>query len=355
LKMSSEKGAFIANFGRLFVTDTTVTGWKENGNAPDTFVDRETFRPFLVFWSGSKTWLASSEFLSLGYNFPKSYGISFSSSAKMLRKNGSVPASTGWVVNCHFENIYYGFYSYEADDVAIIRNTYKDNVVYGIDPHDRSHRLIIAENNSYGAKKRHGIIVSREVNNSWIFNNHTHDNHGSGIMIDRNSRNNIVADNLSENNGADGLVFFESPDNISWNNKFLNNKKNGVRIRNSANIVMRGDKIINNGSYGVEAYTASLEDQETRDTKLDPYKKITSYDIANTLLDNNKSGHFLTDNIESARYANLKMIGSYEYFKGDFEPYEAALCAAATSKDMSVKATANNRAAPLSTDVREDE
>ena len=154
--------------------------------------------------------------------------------------------------------MYYGFYSYEADDVAIVGNKYVDNAVYAIDPHDRSRRLIIARNETYGSKKKHGIIISREVDDSWIFENHSHHNHGSGIMIDRTSSRNIIANNLSEYNEQDGLTFFESQDNITWGNRFVNNKRNGVKIRNSWDIKMYNDTIVNNGGAPIDIYTADI-------------------------------------------------------------------------------------------------
>ncbi|MFD2980383.1 NosD domain-containing protein, partial [Klebsiella pneumoniae] len=84
---------------------------------------------------------------------------------------------------------------YETQDFVVKDSTYRDNIVYGIDPHDRSHRLIIAGNTVYGTKKKHGIIVSREVNDSWIINNKSFDNKLSGVVIDRNSVNNLIAYN----------------------------------------------------------------------------------------------------------------------------------------------------------------
>lgn len=354
VKMSAEKGTFISNFGQLYTVNSTITGWREDKNEPATYEDSKTYRPYLVFWSGSKTFLAGTDFLSLGYNFPKSYGVTFSSSAKMLRSSPEAPSPTGWLVDSLFKDIYYGFYSYEAEDVAIVGNTYADNIIYGIDPHDSSKRLIIAENDSYGTRKKHGIIISRKVEDSWIFNNHSHNNHGSGIMLERNCSNNIVAGNLVENNDGDGIVFFESPDNISWENTIRNNKKSGIRIRNSTNITIRGDKIINSGSYGIEAYTASLE-EKTRDIKLDPYKKKTSYDIANVTLDKNVNGHFDGSNVDSAKYSNLKMLRSYKYFKGDLEPHEGEICANATLKNKSVAAVSNSWSRSIKTDTRDAE
>lgn len=342
LRMSAQAATFLSNFGNLFIIDTTVTGWRENKNLPALYEDEKTFRPYIAVWSGSKTWMASSEFISLGYNAAKAYGVTFSTSAKMLRVAPDTPRPTGWLVDSFFKDIYYGFYSYEADDVVIVRNKYEDNVIYGIDPHDDSRRLIIAENDSYGARKKHGIIISRHVNDSWIFNNHSHDNAGAGIMLERNCRNNVIANNISRNNGSDGLVFFESPDNVSWQNRLENNGKNGVRIRNSTNIILRGDSIANNGAYGVEAYAISLAHQKTRDINIDPYEERVGYDIVDAVLANNKSGHFQGMNIDLMRLSNIKMLKSYRYFRGDLEKYESALSAGATDKNKMIMIKANN-------------
>src|SRR3989449_2404877 len=63
--------------------------------------------------------------------------------------------------------------------------------------------------------KKHGIIVSREVNDSWIFGNESYDNALSGIVIDRSSLHNVVADNRVYRNRADGITIYESPDTRS--------------------------------------------------------------------------------------------------------------------------------------------
>lgn len=279
VRLSREHGAFIANSGDLFILRTKVTGWDEGKKMPAPFTEKHDFRPFITTWSGSRLYIAQSTIASMGYLKGKSYGISYSTCMACLKRNRDLPRPTGALVKSRFTDMYYGFYSYEADDVAIVGNVYSDNIVYGIDPHDRSRRLIIAANEAYGTKKKHGIIVSREVNDSWIFNNNSHNNHGSGIMIDRTSVNNVVANNTSVDNGADGITFFESQDNVAYNNTVLNNKKSGIRIRNSWNIRMYGDQVSGNKGPAVEVYTAAIEDQETRDFELDPYTRKASAEI----------------------------------------------------------------------------
>src|SRR3546814_14775655 len=90
------------------------------------------------------------------------------------------PNPTGWLIDSEFYDNWYGFYCYEAEDVVIRGNDYHDNIKYGIDPHDRSRRLIIAGNKAHDTKEKHGIIVSREVDDSWIINNQAYDNALSG-------------------------------------------------------------------------------------------------------------------------------------------------------------------------------
>src|SRR3546814_9628922 len=63
---------------------------------------------------------------------------------------------------------------------------------YGIDPHDYSRKLIIAFNSAYGAQKKHGIIGSRGVDDSYFIGNLAFGTHGTGMMLDRFSGTNWV-------------------------------------------------------------------------------------------------------------------------------------------------------------------
>ncbi len=345
LRMSSQTGAFISNFGGLFVLDSEVIGWNDAAAQPAAFAGKEKFRPYIVSWSGSETYLAGSRFAHLGFADAKAYGVTFSTSAFLLRDRPQTPRPTGWIVDCVFDDLYYGFYSYEADHVAIVGNEYKDNIVYGIDPHDRSRHLIIANNKTYGTKKKHGIIISREVNDSWIFGNHSYDNAGSGIMIDRASVRNVIAGNTMERNSGDGLVFIESSDNSSWGNTIRGNGKNGVRVRNSSNIVMRGDNISGNGLYGVDAYAVSLKNTG-RDLAVDPYTPRVTLDAADISLSANIGGQFRARNIEDMTLARIQAFRAGELFSGDIEAYEGALLSALNPQGPGVRISAPQAGEP---------
>lgn len=322
LRLSATSGAMIANAGALFATDAALTGWDETVQAPSVYTKPKTFRPFLVSWSGSSTYLSQSTFKHMGYKHAKSYGFTFSVSN---HEKTDLPPLTTWLLNNTFEDIYYGFYSYEVDDVVIIGNTYKDNILYGIDPHDRSNRLIIAHNKTFGTKERHGIIISREVNDSFIIHNETWDNARSGIMIDRNSRGTVVAYNESYNNQSDGITIFESPDVTLFGNIIYGNKKNAIRVRNSWNVLSWDNEIRDNYS-GYEVYADALE-SKTRDNEEDPYEQRADLTVIGGAHSNNEKGLFKMYNFDALRIQGIppEAAGGGHFFRKELKPFNKGL------------------------------
>lgn len=307
LRLSQEAGSFLVNDGQLFVRDTKITGWREKDNGPATFTSPKEFRPFLLSWGGTETYIANSKIASFGYANSKSYGVSISqytpNMAKMLKR----PEPTGWIVGSEFSDMWYGFYCYETRDFVVKGNTYKDNIVYGIDPHDRSHGLIIADNTVYGTKKKHGIIISREVNDSFIFNNRSYDNHLSGLVIDRNSVNNLIAHNEIYQNHTDGITLYESADNLLWGNKVISNRRHGIRIRNSVNIRLYENIAVANGLTGVYGHIKDLSNTD-RDIKLDPFDAQVSLIVVGGELAANGSGPLSIDSPLSVELYRVSML-----------------------------------------------
>ena len=307
LRLSQEAGSFLVNDGQLFVRDTKITGWREKDNGPATFTSPKEFRPFLLSWGGTETYIANSKIASFGYANSKSYGVSISqytpNMAKMLKR----PEPTGWIVGSEFSDMWYGFYCYETRDFVVKGNTYKDNIVYGIDPHDRSHGLIIADNTVYGTKKKHGIIISREVNDSFIFNNRSYDNHLSGLVIDRNSVNNLIAHNEIYQNHTDGITLYESADNLLWGNKVISNRRHGIRIRNSVNIRLYENIAVANGLTGVYGHIKDLTNTD-RDIKLDPFDAQVSLIVVGGELAANGSGPLSIDSPLSVELYRVSML-----------------------------------------------
>lgn len=309
------KGSFISNFGKLFINGSTIEVLQEK-----TW-NKNKFRPYIATWSGGESYFANSRFHNLGYDYAKSYGITFSSSAIMQREEGERPAPKGMMIGNHFEGLYYGFYCYESKDITIAHNTYTKSEIYAVDPHDNSSNLIIAFNDVSGTKKKHGIILSRNVSDSIIYANKSHHNNGSGIMMERNSTGNVIAKNIVEENGADGLVFLESGDNTSRENIVRGNKKSGIRIRNSAHLFFDQDQVSGNGEYGLMAYKRILDDQEKRDLVKDAYRTELDFTIVRTTITGNKKASIRVENADRAALSNLILLGSPKSITGDFAPY----------------------------------
>ena len=307
LRLSQEAGSFLVNDGQLFVRDTQVTGWREKANGPATFRDAKEFRPFLLSWGGTETYIINTKMASFGYANSKSYGVSISKYTPNMAKVIKRDEPTGWIVGSEFSDMWYGFYCYETRDFVVKGNTYRDNVVYGIDPHDRSHGLIIAENDVFGTQRKHGIIISREVNDSFIFNNRSHDNKLSGLVIDRNSVNNLIADNEIFQNHTDGITLYESGDNLLWGNKVINNRRHGIRVRNSVNIRLYENIAMANGLTGVYGHIKDLTDTD-RDIDLDPFDAEVSLIMVGGELAGNGSGPLAIDSPLSIELYRVSML-----------------------------------------------
>ena len=327
LLLSQTKGAFILNAGSLFIIESQIIGWNEIKNEPAYYVYKKNFRPFITGQGKSETYLASSTFKQLGYSQAKSYGISLTGVPEQYKEvvHGN---PNGWFIDNLFEDIYYGFYSHEAEDSVILGNTYYDNIVYAIDPHDYSKRLIIARNTTYKTRERHGIIVSRGVEDSWIFNNKSYENARHGIVLDRQSKNNIIAYNHSYNNKGDGITLFESPDVLIYGNVVSNNGKHGVRVRNSQNVISAKNVIKNNGQLAFYIYTSDPNGKE-RDLVLDPYVKKVSFSTIGDYVLENKSGVLSGEKVHPLLISGMVIKAtdgaSTPLFGGGYAPYNTEI------------------------------
>jgi mannuronan 5-epimerase len=307
LRLSQEGGAFLVNDGLMFILHTKVTGWSEKANAPAKQRTPGDFRPFLISWGGTELYIVHSTVASLGYAAGKAYGISISQYSHAMAPVMNRKPPTGWFLNSEFVDNWYGFYCYEADDVVLLDNIYRDNIVYGIDPHDRSNRLIIARNTAFGTKQKHGIIISREVNDSWIIWNRSYDNALSGIMLDRSSVRNVVAYNDVHDNAADGITVYESPDNLIWGNRVWSNGRHGIRLRNSVDISVYHNTAFANGGTGVYGHVKDLRGTD-RNLKLDPFEQKISTVIVGGRLVFNGSGPFGIDQPLSVEIYGVDML-----------------------------------------------
>lgn len=290
LRLSEEKGAFLISDGGLFILDTKVVGWREAEQGPAYFKDDDSFRPFITVWGGGELYMHNAHALALGYHRSKSYGLSISQHGFIWNKRLQRASPKSWILNSVFEDLYYGFYCYEADGLVVMDTVYKNNIIYGIDPHDRSSHLIFARNTVYGTKVKHGIIGSRSVDNSWFIGNVSYDNKLSGFVLDRNCINNLVVGNKIYKNHTDGITIYESSNNIIRNNQVYGNRKHGIRVRNSEHVFLQDNVVTGNGGFGIYGHTKDLSDNKYRDPVKDPYLQRYSFQLTGGKIHANKSG-----------------------------------------------------------------
>jgi nitrous oxidase accessory protein NosD len=232
-------------------------------------------------------------------------------------------APTGYFINNSFENLYYGFYAFEAKDVVFVGNELVNGVIYGLDPHDRSKNLMMAYNTSYGTQKKHGIIISREVDDSFILGNLSFENHGSGIMLDRLSYGTIVYANDASRNEGDGFSAMESPCALVDSNVFYGNGRSGVKVRNSWDVHVEGNQIRENKAAGIETYIDNLqraEQSEFRDFAEDPYYPIATVAARDNVIEKNRVGLMTRGASEAMFYGNKFVDQLPRYVSGDLKP-----------------------------------
>lgn len=235
-------GVFIGGQGpdtRARFEGVKVTSWDLSARRPSQ--DTSFLRPFVLYESGARLDIIRSEMAYLGSDYVGSYGVSW-------RLGGT----TGEVTDSVFHHCFFGVYSYEAKDLVFRRNVFRDNLYYGLDPHDATTGMIVEANEAYG-NGSHGFIFSKFVTDGVLRGNHSHDNGANGIVLDAHSDRNVVAGNRVENNRGDGIVLLGSSRNLVEDNVVAGNRI-GVRAnKESADNIVRRNRIDGN-TIGVHAY-----------------------------------------------------------------------------------------------------
>jgi poly(beta-D-mannuronate) C5 epimerase len=186
-----------------------VSSW-QNGPVTDHTVDQP--HPSVVAESGAVLAISDSTFTGLGWDWNGSYGVSWLSQ------------STGNVTGSTFEHNFIGAYTDQVTGLHFENDIFRDNLLYGLDPHSFSRNLVIkhvtAEYN-----RSSGIIFSNHVTGGVIEECVSTGNNENGIMMDATSTDNTIRHNLVVDNLGDGIVMSNSPAN-----RFENNDVRGNRV-----------------------------------------------------------------------------------------------------------------------------
>jgi poly(beta-D-mannuronate) C5 epimerase len=343
-RLGASAGAFIVNAGNVHIIDAEVIGFEETSGQP-LWAEAETFtkfRPFLLTWGDGRMDVASSTLVALGYDNAKSFGLSYSSGPERVAELRDQARATGIVVDNVFHNFHFGFHSYEAERIQVVGNEFRDSVVYGLDSHDRTREAIIALNTIHGTKQRHGITISREVNDGLVIGNMTFDNAGSGIVIDRNSTNNVIHANSSFRNAQDGVTVFESSCNVLTNNYLASNRRDGLKVRNSFDVGAYSNRIESNSNSGVSAYIANITNPkggESQNADQAGYLPLTSLSLRHNRFSANGVGINAQGVSSLAMSSNRFVKQSRRLLGGDIRGLEGQVLRLTSQSDVLVAST----------------
>jgi parallel beta-helix repeat protein len=198
-------------------------------------------RPFVSYdQRGSVLAANGAHFSYLGGDSILAYGVTWGRGA------------TGSAVGSTFDHNFFGAYTNAAVGVLFRRNTFRDNDIYGLDPHTHSSRLTVDDNAAFN-NGSHGIIFSEGVVDSVVTNNRAFGNRVNGIMMDKESHRNLLSGNQAWSNDGDGIVVQNSSRVEVRGNKVSGNRV-GIRVTgDSVHNAIEANELVGN-RRGIEIY-----------------------------------------------------------------------------------------------------
>jgi parallel beta-helix repeat protein len=247
LKLRSDEEEFVAIRalgGDLLVEGACVSSWDEARGAADE--QHEDGRSYILARDGAQMAIRRAEIRYLGYDADESFGLAW-----------RLAGTGGELVDSAVSHNYYGMYSYEVADLAITGNEVHHNVLYGIDPHTGSLRLLIEGNNVHDNGK-HGIILADECADGVVRGNTVYNNLHHGIVLYQGSDRTLVEGNRSYGNGDQGLNINQSADNLVRDNRIYANLGAGIGVgQGAAGNELTGNEVRDNGEDGVVLFSAA--------------------------------------------------------------------------------------------------
>jgi parallel beta-helix repeat protein len=274
LKLESAPGRFVsveALGGKLDITGSCVTSWNDQQGSADTGYDDG--RSFLLARDGAQMTITNAELHYLGHGDVESYGLSWRTAG-----------TGGGITDSLVSNLYYGLYTYEVSGLSVLDNEFRNNVLYGIDPHTGSTKLDI-ERNVVHDNGKHGIILAEDCVDSVIRDNVVYRNAHHGIVLYLRSDRNVVEGNEAFDNSSQGININESggntlrgntvydngetgigvtqlaEGNVVQNNQLRGNQQDGLRVvSESTDTAVHDNVIADNARYGVYVDTSGAVD-----------------------------------------------------------------------------------------------
>lgn len=286
VRLLQEAGGLVSAAGDLWISDAEILGWNEADDQPAT-TDPEgrRFRPWIAGLEANRTVVRRSRLAHLGYNSNSTQGLAFTNAER--DPPAGLPAAD--IVENRIEDLWFGFFTWNAEGVNVLRNTVDRSHIYGLDPHDATRDMLIAENFIENTRDSHGIVMSREIYDTVVVDNRSIDNGGAGFFLEKNSWNVTFARNESFDNGTDGFVVYESRDVRIVDNHVAGNGRAGIRVRASAEIAIEDNIVHHNAGPGIFVYDWSHSSMPL-DSEDALYKQPVSVKITGNRLNDNDSG-----------------------------------------------------------------
>ena len=264
LSTSEGFAVVIARGGTLDVRGTEqapvrIASWDPEAAGVDT--EPGDGRAFLLTFGGRMD-IAFADVGHLGFGTGTSSGVAW-------RGEDHVPGAvatkaSGDVADSVFHSNWFGAYSFEAQGMRFLRNTFRANAAYGFDPHDLSNDFLVEDNVAHG-NGRHGFIFSRGCDRNVLRGNVAYDNRGHGFMIDDGrsedsdyaeaarlpSNDNQLIGNHAYDNDGSGIEIEGGTGNVVRGNVLERNHV-GVRIKNDASAVVADNRIADSRLAGVD-------------------------------------------------------------------------------------------------------
>jgi parallel beta-helix repeat protein len=245
LKLKSDGDDFVslkALGGQLAIDGVCVTSWDTRRNSFDE--DHTDGRAFILARNGARMDVHGADVRYLGYNGAEAYGLSW-----------RLAGTTGEIVDSFISHNFYGVYSFEVNDLVIRGNEAAYNVMYGIDPHTKSNRLVI-ENNVAHDNGKHGIILAEECSDGVIRGNVAYNNLHHGIVVYQRSNNNLIENNTTYGNGGHGINVNDSAGTTVRANTVYDNLEAGIGVGQRASATELVDnQVFANRRDGVMLYS----------------------------------------------------------------------------------------------------
>ncbi|GAA3967619.1 right-handed parallel beta-helix repeat-containing protein [Allohahella marinimesophila] len=246
LMLDASAAAVIVNAGSLSVIDAEITTLQAE------LKGGTRFRPFILGWNGSRTYLERARLHRLGYNAYLSSGLTLGHHASLQRRGSSSLQMADSVL----ERMEAGLTSDQAK-VRISTTVIEDSARYGID--FSAGDLQLANSRIERTRYNAGVRI-RNGGHIRLRDNLISATHRDAVRIEGSVSSLSIINNFLAGSGGDGIRFQEvRADNgplILEKNRIRNSARSGINSHHSGPLLARGNDVVGNEHYALRAVFA---------------------------------------------------------------------------------------------------